>query len=67
MNTSDLRVIHRRIREAQLPGYCLTYNEGANDFSLLLYGHNGEQEECSDHSWDVMVEWASEKLTQWGA
>jgi hypothetical protein len=67
MNITDLRVLHRRIREAQLPGYSLTYNEGANEFSLVLYGHNGEQAECGDHSWDITVEWAQEQLTKWGA
>ena len=67
MNTADLRVLHRRIREAQLPGYQLTYNEGANDFYLALYGHNGEQIGSGDHSWDIMVEWAQEQLTKWGA
>lgn len=67
MKSRDLEDLHTRIRRAELPGYCLTYNEGANQFSLILYGHDGEQKECGDHSWDVMVEWAGEQLTAWGA
>lgn len=66
MNASDLRVLHRCIREAGLPGYQLTYNEGADTFYIVLYGHNGEQAESREHSWDVMVEWAREQLAKWG-
>lgn len=67
MNTSDLRVLHRRIREAELPGYQLTFNEGPNTFSIVLFGHNGKQVESRDHSWDLMIEWATEQLKKWGA
>jgi len=67
MNTADLRVLHRRVREASLPGYALHYNEGANNFYIVLYGHNGEQVESREYSWDVMIEWAGEQLAKRGA
>ena len=67
MNTADLRVLHRRIRAAQLPGYSLHYNEGADSFYIVLYAHNGEQVVSRDHSWDVMIEWAGEQLAKWSA
>ena len=67
MNTADLRCLHRRVREAQLPGWTLTYNEGSDTFYIVIFGHNGEQYESREHSWDVMFEWAEEKLKGLGA
>lgn len=54
--------LHDRIRAAQLPGYSLTYNEGADQFELVVYGHNGDQIESSDHSASVLLEWFDETL-----
>lgn len=62
MDWTTFGLLHDRIRAAQLPGYCLTYNEGSNEFDLVVYGHNGEQIESSDHSAAVLLEWFDETL-----
>lgn len=67
MNTEDLAVLHRRIREAELPGYSLHYCEGPNQFYIVLHGHNGEQFESREHGWDVMIDWAKQTLKELGA
>lgn len=62
MNPNDLKTIHRRVRNAELPGYQLTYNEGSDRFCMVLYGHNGDQIESREHSWEILMEWADEEL-----
>lgn len=62
MDWLDFGQLHARIRAAQLPGYSLTYNEGADQFALIVYGHNGEQCESRDHSSSILLEWFDETL-----
>lgn len=67
MDWLEFSNIHDRIRRAQLPGYALHYGEGADDFYMCIYGHNGEKLYSRDHSAAILLEWADETLTALGA
>lgn len=59
--------LHDRLRRAQLPGYQLTFEEGANEFHLVVYLDNGREAHSRDHSSSVLLEWFDAILSGVGA
>lgn len=67
MDWTTFGTLHDRIRAAQLPGYGLHFNEGSNQFYVVLYGHNGQVFESREHSASILLEWVDEQLEKLGA